>query len=223
LPHATGATTITAGSRSTLPWALALMLALVLLAGGAFTVYGHEYAPTLTRRLMSSLAATPIAAPAAAPVEQNVAVHLGATPSNAKLYFDGKMLPANPFLGQLPTDKLGHELRAEAPGYAPQSVAVWLAGSADIKVDLTLEASAPASAPAADAPVVAPVKGVGRPAPNRPAPISAAKPSERPTVSESPKPAPTPTPNVNASAEVNCDHPFYIDAKGIRHVRAECN
>jgi len=132
------------------------------------------------------------AAPVLSPVP-DIGVRLSAAPDRAKLYLDGKLLPANPFLGHLPTDNAPHELRGEADGYVTQSVALWLTGGTDITVNLPLEAvSAPASRG----------KNAARPRAARGAAAGSA-------ASKGP-------------AAVDCDNPFTIDATGIRHVRPEC-
>jgi hypothetical protein len=172
-----------------------LVLAILAALGTALTPYKSRLLESFThRQAVPSAAAAdkPTPAPPLSPVP-DIGVHLGAAPDRAKLYLDGKLLPANPFVGQLPTDKAPHELRAEANGYVTQSVALWLTGTSDITVNLALEAM---SSPAA--------RGKGAARPRAPRATAAGSGTSK------------------APAPVDCNNPFTIDAAGIRHVRPEC-
>jgi serine/threonine protein kinase len=192
-PQTGGGVSVTQHGRKRSPWLVALIV-LLLGSGTAFALYRNGVLESFAHRqaVPPATATDKPASPPPAPVS-DVGVRLSAAPDRAKLYLDDKLLPANPFIGQLPTDKVPHELRAEAGGYVTQSVALWLTGTSDITVNLALEAS---SAPASH----------GKNATRLRAPRATATGG-----------APAKSP-----AGPNCDNPFTIDATGIRHVRPEC-
>jgi serine/threonine protein kinase len=194
-PQTGGGVTMTQYGRKRSPWLVLLLLAALAAAGTALIPYKNLVLESFAhRRAVPPAAAAdkPTPAPSPSP-DPNIGVRLSAAPDRAKLYLDGKLLPANPFVGELPTDKAPHELRAEASGYVTQSVALWLTGTSDITVNLALDAM---PSPAARG------KSAARPRPPR---LTAA--------ASAPSKAPAP---------VDCNNPFTIDAAGIRHVRPEC-
>jgi len=192
-PQTGGGVTMTQYGRSRSPWLVAFVIAVLCSGAAAFALYKNGLLESFTHAQAAPPATTPDGpTPPLSPVP-DIGVRLSAAPDRAKLYLDGKLLPTNPFIGQLPTDKAPHELRGEADGYVTQSVALWLTGSSDIKVDLALEAVSPAVSRGRNTAHLR--------APRAPASVGAA--------SKGPAPA-------------NCDSPFTIDAAGIRHVRPEC-
>jgi serine/threonine-protein kinase len=192
-PQTGGGVTMTQYGRSRSPWLVVLAMVLLGCAGTALALYKNGLLESFAHR-QAVPPATPPAAPAAAlSAVPNVGVHLSAAPDRARLYLDGKLLPTNPFLGQLPTDKAPHELRGEADGYVTQSVALWLTGSTDITVNLPLEAASPAAS-----------RGKNAARPRAPRPTASGGAASK------------------GPAAVDCDNPFTIDATGIRHVRPEC-
>jgi serine/threonine-protein kinase len=141
-PQTGGGVSVTQHGRTRSPWLVALIV-LLLGSGAAFALYRNGVLESFARRqAVPPATATdkPALAPAPSPVS-DIGVRLSAAPDRAKLYLDDKLLPANPFVGQLPADKVPHELRAEAGGYVTQSVALWLTGTSDITVNLALEAA----------------------------------------------------------------------------------
>jgi serine/threonine-protein kinase len=193
-PQTSGGVTITEYRRKRSPWLVLLVIVVLAAVGTLLTPYRNRLLESFTHRqtVPSAAADKPTPAPALSPVP-DIGVRLSAAPDRAKLYLDGRLLPANPFVGELPTDNAPHELRAEASGYVTQSVALWLTGTSDITVNLALEAM---SFPAV------PGKGAARPRPPRATAAGSA--------------------TSKAPAPVDCTNPFTIDATGIRHVRPEC-
>jgi hypothetical protein len=180
------------GTKSRLAWVAILVAAVLLAAGGT--------ALALRARTSAAVSATPDARMPTAQVTppprqgETIEMHLSASPDESTLYFDGKMLPANPFVGLLPVDNLPHEFRAEAGGYVTKSVALSLMNPANASVQITLDA----------------VKSAPRPT-KAAANLRWTGPRVAATASVAPAPAPP-----------NCDRPFSIDSAGIRHVRQEC-
>ncbi len=190
-------------------WPL-VAVALLLLGGGAWAALSggavaalREKAPWLQAKATTPATPTPVAAGAAAPpaVEQatTVPVRFSATPPQATLYLDGVALATNPFSADLPRDIAQHELRAEAEGHAPRTVAVWLNGTAAVETALALEKAA--ARPKGVAPSVA-----------RRGKATSTK-SEAAAAKEDAPTAKPPNP---------CERPFVVDANGIRRIRPEC-
>lgn len=182
------------------PWAL---LTLVLLGGGAWAGVRHvgldavrEGLPWLqaSRPAPSPSVSTPATPTPATPAATAVAVRFTASPPGATLYLDGIALSANPFGADLPRDAAQHELRATAPGHAPRSVAVWLNGEGPVHAELALEKVIPT-----------------------PRPVAAGARRSKPAEPAAERSAPTAKP-----AGPLCEHPFVVDASGIRRIRPEC-
>ncbi len=151
---------------------------------------------------------TPAAAPTAA---ARVSISFQATPSEAKLYLDGDVLPSNPATKLLTVDGKTHVLRAEAPGFIMESTE--FTPTQNTSLDLSLAAvEKDASHPSSTGTSVRRLPhGVGV----RPLPVSAAA---GPTAVA----AATAAPSVTAAAKPNCDNPIFLDKDGIRRVRPEC-
>jgi hypothetical protein len=179
------------------PW-VGLILLLVLGAGAWAAINGKVPGVDL-QALVAQHNAAPVSAPAAPAAVTAVAVRFSASPPEATLFLDGAALATNPFVADLPRDTVRHELRAEAPGHAPRTVAIWLNGGGPVETSLTLEKP---SAPAPAQPAVRGNATRARAAAPK-APAAAAK---------------TPA----APAGPSCEHPFIVDASGIRRVRPEC-
>ncbi len=96
----------------------------------------------------------------------SVTVRAEAAPSHARLFFDGRPLPANPHVWSHPRDSVPHRVRAEAPGYHPREIEI--RAERDIDVELTLR---PGTLPAA--PRTTPVPGT----PSEPAADDCREPS----------------------------------------------
>jgi hypothetical protein len=146
--------------------------------------------PTGSQMASNVVAATP--APSSAGPRM-VHVTIEATPAGARLYLDDVLLSGNPFEGDLPSDPGQHSLRAESPGFAPQTRTVALTGPMHIGMRLERVAESGPGKRAAG----------GRGAPPGPASATGAPTSQ---------PAP-------AAA---CNPPFYFDADGIKHLKMEC-
>ena len=166
----------------------------------------------LVWRLTSSeakvIAPTPAASTSAAQVTptpgpaEKVAVSFSASPQETTLFLDGQPLAGNPYRGQLPKDSNPHELRAEAPGYAAQTLAVSLDGPSNLDVTLLKAARVEGSVPHKG---VASTKRAGTsPIASGPAHTAAAAAA------------------VQAGKKPQCDPPYTIDEKGIRRMRPEC-
>lgn len=59
--------------------------------------------------------------PTAAPTADQVKIRVSVTPESAKLTLDGKAIKDIPYVDLVPRDGQEHTLRAEAPGYEPES------------------------------------------------------------------------------------------------------
>jgi len=127
-----------------------------------------------------------------------VAVSFAVSPVQAALFLDGQALPGNPYRAQLTKDSRPHELRAEAPGYAAQSLSISLESPSNLELVLVkavpLENGAPHKA------------------------------TKRGAVSAPPTSAPARSKAADAQAAktAHCDPPYTIDEKGIRRMRPEC-
>lgn len=93
----------------------------------------------------SSTAAVP------APIELKITV----SPRAARIFFDGRELSPNPFVGTFPPDDAVHNLRVEAPGHIPRQVNLSLAKSSAVSIALERHRPAPARLPASAAPIPA--------------------------------------------------------------------
>lgn len=179
------------------PW-VAVILLLVLGAGGWAALNGKVPGVDL-RSLTAQATPAPVSAPAAAAPVAAVSVRFSASPPEATLFLDGAALATNPFVAELPRDTVRHELRAEAAGHAPRSVAVWLNGGGPVETTLTLEKPS-------------------TPTPAQPAVRTAPRARSVATGIKAPGGAKAPA----GSAGPSCEHPFVVDASGIRRVRPEC-
>ncbi len=65
--------------------------------------------------------AVPIASPAAVPTVAQTRVVVAASPADAHIFVDGVPVMVNPYSAAVPVDARKHEVRAEAPGFLPQT------------------------------------------------------------------------------------------------------
>jgi hypothetical protein len=72
-----------------------------------------------------------------------LAVRVSAVPPEAKLFFDGELLPNNPFERLVPSDGSQHMVRAEAPDYETASTAVLADKDTEVKLTLTRSRHSP--------------------------------------------------------------------------------
>ncbi len=146
----------------------------------------------------ASTASAAASAPGPAQNTELVSVSFAAEPtSSAVLYLDGVRLPANPYRANVPKDNQPHQLRAEAPGFTPQTLSVSLSSPAAL--DLALSATSAGSEPHRK------TASAGKRIATSAAPAAAA--------------------NDAAASKKNtarCDPPYTIDEKGIRRMRPEC-
>jgi serine/threonine-protein kinase len=139
-----------------------------------------------------------------------VTVHLSASPTNARLYLDDTALETNPYSKALAADPAPHKVRAEAPGFTPETAIITFAHNTDVR--FTLERAQPAhGAPSAHPP--------------RPAASGIEKDSGTSAESESKSPshagrAESVAPEVVAKPD--CDPPYVIEESGIRRLKPEC-
>ncbi|MFO0761189.1 MAG: protein kinase [Byssovorax sp.] len=77
----------------------------------------------------------------AAPKEIELSV--SATPPEAKIALDGKVLAGNPYKGKLAADKSKHQLTIEAAGYAPIAKTIDLDSNLELQLALTKLSAAP--------------------------------------------------------------------------------
>jgi serine/threonine-protein kinase len=121
-------------------------------------------APPLPAVASVAAATPPAPSPSsvADPPKKSVRVRFRIAPSSAQLALDGKALPTNPYVGELPADAAMHVLTANADGYTGVTHDVHL--DSDVDVDLTLAPApqAPVRPPTAQRPRV--VAGPARPA-----------------------------------------------------------
>jgi eukaryotic-like serine/threonine-protein kinase len=151
---------------------------------------------------------SPPVLPSAAVSDVEVTVHLSASPANAKLYLDDAMLDANPYSKSMPADRAPHKLRAEAPGYTPETAVITFAQNAD--VSLTLERAQPSHAPSARARAAASGGAAKIGAAN-------AESESKPPGSAAPAQGGAP-----AASKPDCDPPYVIEESGIRRLKPEC-
>jgi serine/threonine-protein kinase len=155
-----------------------------------------------------AMAATP-APQQAAPLPPQGKLRVSARPSDAQIWLDGKLLPANPAEQTLPLDRSTHDVRVEAKGYLSRVEQVVL--DRDTNLELTLEREPSEERARARtferprAPAVAPARR------NASAPSPAAAPASNP-----------PANVASGSSGPNCEKPFFIDERGIKRMLPEC-
>jgi serine/threonine protein kinase len=145
-----------------LPVAAIVLLGLVGVATAAWLSWParREAPPAPSQAAVSSALAVPVSGPRPPPAEPesgpvapgSVTLRVEAVPSHARLYFDGRPLPANPHVWSHPRDSVPHRVRAEAPGYRPREVEI--RPERDVDVELMLRPETLRTAPrSADKPV----------------------------------------------------------------------
>jgi hypothetical protein len=164
----------------------------------------------------TQLPAAAVNTPVAVPL---VNLSISVAPADARLKLDGVAVP-NPFVVQRRSDKLPHELVAEAPGYQP------LKRNLQFERDLTVMLGlSPAPQPAAT--TEPPKTAGGREADVAAAPVTVAPASAAPTrakkavVSTDSDDMAKATPP-KASKGAACAMPYTIDENGIKTFKPEC-
>jgi serine/threonine-protein kinase len=123
---------------------LALVTGGVALASAFFIWQGaHRTTPTAPPAAASAAPAPP--PPESPKPTAQARVTVAIAPSQARAFFDGQELPANPYSGTYDQDRSKHQVRAEAPGYVSQTVDVVL--DHDTSVSIALERERPAARP----------------------------------------------------------------------------
>jgi hypothetical protein len=147
-----------------------------------------------TSRNATRSTAQPIAAPSvSAAVPGTISIQASASPGEARLYLDGKLLPSNPYIGRIDADGMQHEIRAEAPGFATGTRAF----VANREVALILALARTEGQPAGESRKARPT---ALPLPAAPLPVEPTTPK---------------TDDCKLS-------PYYVDHRGIKVVRPEC-
>jgi len=128
-------------------WPLVVVAVGLVAAAIAITVSGRRshavespLAATATADLSAASTLTPATVPA--PI-QTVRVIFSATPPQARLFFDGELLPDNPATLVRPRDAAPHSVRASSAGYATRSADVSLDHDGRIALDLERQAVRP--------------------------------------------------------------------------------
>jgi serine/threonine-protein kinase len=123
---------------------LALVTGGVALASAFFIWRGaHHTTPAVPP--VTAVSAAPAPLPPEPPKPSRARVTVTVAPSQARAFFDGQELPANPYSGTYDQDGSKHQVRAEAPGYVPQTVDVVL--DHDNSIAIALEREKPAARP----------------------------------------------------------------------------
>jgi serine/threonine-protein kinase len=182
--------------------------AIVALAAGVlgivllFLLFSNKPAPTPELTAKTSAAAPRLQA--AAPLPPQGRLRVNARPSEAQIWLDGKLLPANPAERTLPLDRSTHDVRVEAKGYVSRVEQVVLDRDTNLELTLEREQDEEKARPRNVERVRVPVVATRRAA-------------------SSPAPAGTPTATVAAGSNgPNCDKPFFIDERGIKRMLPEC-
>jgi eukaryotic-like serine/threonine-protein kinase len=138
-------------------------------------------------------------AAAGLPTTERIELQLRASPSAATLKLDGIEI-SNPHIVSNLKDNSSHTLRVEAPGYLPETRSIVCDHSQKIEVSLVAIPKEPM------------LKSPPRASESSPLP-SAVPPA---TTTKKAKPPPV------VPRKPNCDHPFFIDERGIKTLRPEC-
>jgi serine/threonine-protein kinase len=134
--------------------------------------------------------------------DQHVVMTFRGTPEHARLYLDGVQLTGNPARVELPRDGVLHDVRAEAPGFMPETRSIHLADGSEVHLDLR------PLPPVSVAPVIPAVEP------------AAAAPSSSTEVVRVPGPLPR-ADRKNDTAEPDCSLPYYF-VNGVKVFRPEC-
>ena len=129
----------------------------LLVAGGWIRYASHSSkAETTVVQRESSAGAASATPNGAGPDRTDIArIELFATPTQTQWLLDGVLLGSTPYVGQQPRDQRTHTLVAQAPGYEPRSLTVYLDRDVSLSLALdkkmcpTLPAQPPARAPKA--------------------------------------------------------------------------
>jgi len=131
---------------------------------------------------------------------QKSLVRITVFPDMASLFVDGKRVPENPYVREVPADRSWHTARAEAPGHIAAEKRYRQAGDVDLVIALQRE----------------PVKE------KPPAPVAS---EDKPKVTRRnwgrPKP-PKPQPSAQGTQNPKCTPPYYFDDAGVKRFRPEC-
>jgi serine/threonine-protein kinase len=108
------------------------------LLGGALVLGGAASILTRGATTRAAAASPPTVAPATAAPTATLTARLSvaATPATARIWLDDRPVAGNPVVAELPIGEAVHQLRIEAPGYAPRVERFTL--SRDRAIDVTL-------------------------------------------------------------------------------------
>jgi serine/threonine-protein kinase len=67
---------------------------------------------------------------------RRIKIQISASPAQARLYLDGKLLPSNPFAWIAEADGSQHIIEAAAEGHSPESAAVLAENDAEVRLSL---------------------------------------------------------------------------------------
>jgi len=148
---------------------------------------------------------------AAAAVNSRVRVQIVASPLEAEILLDGKLLGQNPWHAELEASQRKARVEVRAPGYETSVHQVDISRDADLSVRLeprTASSESPLTAPAPasqDSLVTEPIKRPARAAPKAAVPYT---PPSKPAM---------PVPPAR-----NCSPPYVLDAEGVKTYKPEC-
>lgn len=111
-----------------------------LLVAGSWIRYGmpSSKAPTTLVQREAAASAASVSPNATSFNRQDIArLELAATPPQTQWLLDGVLLGSTPYVGQQPRDPRTHTLVAQAPGYEPRSLTVYL--DRDVSLSLALD------------------------------------------------------------------------------------
>jgi hypothetical protein len=100
------------------PWRLAVATAVAAGVVALYEVFLPRVVPVAAPHLFSEGEPGAVRPVPTAPSD-SVAMRLSATPANARLFFDGRELGTNPFIGSVERSDSEHRVRVEAPGHEP--------------------------------------------------------------------------------------------------------
>ncbi len=184
-------------------------LVAALVAGGAVFAWQRiaaneqEQARLIAEKARLEELARARMSPAAAPLApERVEIRFAVSPENARLFLDDELLEEGTVVKVLATDGARHTLRAEAPGYETRRLEFVPSADATLELELPKVVDKEKTSPDQR------TQSAAR-APRRHSAGPAAPPASNPT-------------SPPASPRVDCSNPFFLDADGIKRIRAEC-
>jgi len=115
--------------------------------GGDQPAVADPVVPTASASVEPPATATTVSSADVPVVRKTATLRLSSDPAGAKLFFDDEELRTNPARKEIPVDDKVHQVRAEAPGYAPATVDVKSSGPEDIVITLRRLSGRTVSAP----------------------------------------------------------------------------